>query len=622
MSSSGRSQSNVDLSDTKESPSQHVELPSEHTRDSLEQVPTTISEQNKNYLKVVHTDGTINYVDNNAVGGDVEGMPKGYFRSPQFIGTVVAQCLANVCAYLGFVLPSNVLSIINQELGPSTAINWVSTLWTLGSCIGFLLVGRISDIFGRRYMVLSMGVLGLIGCIIGALSQSVSMLIAASAFNGVAAASQLSFGIVLGELVPNTLRGPIVVLCFMSSAPVAIFGPIFARLMIQNTSAGWRWSFYIGIILSVIALVLYFFLYHPPTYSQLHVNGKTTRQQVKELDYIGIVLFIIGCVLFLVGLSWGGTVYPWTSAETLCTLLIGIATLVLFALYETFWCKGQPLMPPRLFKIPGYVAICGVAAIGAMVYYSLTLIWPTLIGTVYTTDTLQIGIQSSVVGGGIVAGQILGGTFIAWVPKVKVQTVIAACLSFAFMTSLVTLDKDHWASFITLSVLAMVSVGFIDNIAFPGVTLVIEPQDIGLATGVMGSLRALGGAVAQALYVSVLDNKLQNYLPDYATAAAVGAGLPESSVSDLLAGISTGNLTGVPGITSSIIAAVTDSETAAYTDAFKMVFYCAIPFSVIMIVGACFVPNMEKYLGDNVARKLQYPGSAKVAAKKAEAGEV
>lgn len=193
--------------------------------------------------------------------------------------------------------------MINADLGNSPDINWVATVWTLGSCIGFLLVGRISDIFGRRDMVLGTGVLGLIGCIIGSCAQSVGMLIAANICNGIAAAGQLSFGIVLGELVPNSMRGPIVTLVFMSSAPFAIFGPTIARLFIENTSSRWRWSYYLGDIFSVLSLVLYYYLYHPPTYDQLHVNGKTKRQQLRELDYVGMFLFIAGCVLFLVGLS-------------------------------------------------------------------------------------------------------------------------------------------------------------------------------------------------------------------------------------------------------------------------------------------------------------------------------
>lgn len=116
----------------------------------------------------------------------------------------------------------------------------------------------------------------------------------------------------------------------------------------------------------------------------------------------------------------------------------------------------------------------------------------------------------------------------------------------------------------------------VDNISFPGVTLVLEPQDIGLATGVMGSIRALGGAVAQALYVSVLTNKLNDYIPAYVAPAATEAGLPQSSLTQLFAGITAGSFVDVPGITDSIIAAVADALKLAYTEAFKIVF-CKYP---------------------------------------------
>lgn len=226
--------------------------------------------------------------------------------------------------------------LINASLGGSPNIGWVATAWTLGSSIGFLLVGRLSDIFGRRYIVLGGGVLSLIGCIIGATAQSVETLIAASVFNGIAAAQQLSFGIFLGELVPNRLRGPVIGGVFLSAVPFSVFGPSIARAFITNTAAGWRWSFYMSIIFAAIALVLAFFFYHPPSYAQLHIGGKSKAQQVKELDYIGITLFVSGCVLFLVGLSWGGVAYPWVSGHVLGTLISGIVTLIIFAVYGEY----------------------------------------------------------------------------------------------------------------------------------------------------------------------------------------------------------------------------------------------------------------------------------------------
>jgi hypothetical protein len=60
-------------------------------------------------VETVHKDGTIDLVDTHAIGGELEEMPKGYYRSAQFIGTVTAVCTGSMCAYLGWVLPANTL---------------------------------------------------------------------------------------------------------------------------------------------------------------------------------------------------------------------------------------------------------------------------------------------------------------------------------------------------------------------------------------------------------------------------------------------------------------------------------------------------------------------------------
>lgn len=573
-----------------------------------DQVEVASSTEHIEAVKFVHTDGTVDNVDTHAIGGELEEMPKGYFRSIQFIGTVVAVCTGSICAYLGWVLPANTLALINQDIGPSPNLGWVGTVWILGSAVGFLLVGRLSDIFGRKWMVIGTTILSIIGNIVGGTAHSIETLIAANACNGVAAAGQLSFGIVLGELVPNKQRGPIVTLVFASSLPFAVFGPIIARKFIDNTAAGWRWSYYLGIIFGGITIILYQFLYHPPTYRQLHVNGKTKWQAFKELDFIGIFLFIAGCVLFLIGLSWGGQVYPWTSAHVLATMIVGILTLIGFGLYEQYLCKTIPLMPPRLFKNIGYVAIVMAACIGAMVYYSMTVIWPTLITTVYTPDVIKVGWQSSVVGGGVLLGQLVGGFALSYMPYVKWQCIILACLSTAFVGSLAALGPDTHTFVITMGTLGCFVIGWIDNITFPGVTLVIEPQDIGLATGVLGSIRALGGAVAQALYVSILINKSTENIPKNVIPAATGAGLPASSLPDLFKGITLGNFTAVPGITPAVIAATGAAVQDAYVTTFHYIFYATIPFGVLLIVSCVFIPDMDKYLHNNVAKRLQHMG--------------
>ena len=197
-------------------------------------------------------------------------------------------------------------------------------------------------------------------------------------------------------------------------------------------------------------------------------------------------------------------------------------------------------------------------------------------------------------------------------PHVKLQTILAAISGCAFFGALASLSASKNAELLILGLLGATSIGFIDNIAFPGVTLVIEAQDIGLAMGVMGSIRAMGGAVAQVLYVAILDEKLRAYIPSYVAPVAREAGLAESSIPTLLnIAETTGHASAfasssvVPGMTKSIVHAVTPAVVRAYVDAFRTVFFATIPFGVVLVVSAAYVPDMEGYLGNDVAKRLQ-----------------
>ena len=114
-------------------------------------------------------------------------------------------------------------------------------------------------------------------------------------------------------------------------------------------------------------------------------------------------------------------------------------------------------MPPRLFRSVGYVAVVGCATIGAMVYYAMTIIWPTAIGTLYTTDVMEIGWQSCLVGGGILLGQIIGGFSLSYVPKVKWQSIASCAIGGALISSLASISPAHHTAAIAQGAVGLVS---------------------------------------------------------------------------------------------------------------------------------------------------------------------
>ena len=128
------------------------------------------------------------------------------YREPKFIGSYIAALLGACASFTGFLMPVTSLALIEAVLPPSPNGIWIPLAWILSSAISFLLLGRLSDIFGRRWFFTACSMFGLIGSIIGSTVNNINPLIAASVFLGLGASGQLSFIISIGELVPIKQR--------------------------------------------------------------------------------------------------------------------------------------------------------------------------------------------------------------------------------------------------------------------------------------------------------------------------------------------------------------------------------------------------------------------------------
>lgn len=272
------------------------------------------------------------------------------------------------------------LSWLTVRQGPSANINWVALVWTLTVAVGYTLVGRLSDIFGRRYFFIGGATLGLIGSIVAATAKSVDALIGATVLLGLAASSQISFTYVVGELVPVRHRFIINGLINAVNIPVGVFGPVVARSFILYTAAGWRWNYYLTIILSTqnrchylydtykaidaLSLILWALFYYPPDFVRLH-RVRSRWQEIKSIDYVGIVLFTGGLLLLLMGLSWGGGQYPWKSGHVIGCIVTGFVALVAFVVYGTSSANAVD----KFTLTPCRDVLWGVSPVGADVHF-------------------------------------------------------------------------------------------------------------------------------------------------------------------------------------------------------------------------------------------------------------
>lgn len=154
-------------------------------------------------------------------------------------------------------------------------------------------------------------------------------------------------------------------------------GPSIAYSFVENyPSLGWRGLYWFLLAINAAALACWVFFYFPPSFSKKHdgEENASISYWVKNFDYVGALLFAGGLVGLLLGLSWGGSVYPWNHAAPISGITIGGVTLIAFVLWEIYAPIKEPLVPMHLFRNTEWASAVVLLGLGAGVYYAFAII--------------------------------------------------------------------------------------------------------------------------------------------------------------------------------------------------------------------------------------------------------
>lgn len=470
------------------------------------------------------------------------------------------------------------------------------------------IIGRVTDIFGRRWVFVGGAALGVIGSIICATARSVNALIGGTTIIGIASATQLSYYYVMGELVPMKYRLAGNAFCYLFTIPGSGLAPVTAHAFIQNhPGVGWRGCYYILIGVNTACFLCWFFFYHPPTFRMKHGEHASLARYIRDFDYVGTVMYTGSLLILMMGLNWGGTVYPWKSGYVIGTIVAGFVGLVLFVLWESFAKLKEPLVPLHLFKNHGWNAATILSGLGASVYYALAIVWPNMVGVLYDDmSTMTSAWYSSFVGLFIIMGQIVGGVVAKSIGHLKWQCVITVLISGIFFGCTATSTPDSKARASAFVALGTFTIGWAESLAITIVTISAWDQNnLGSASGLAGSIRFFITSIASTVYNVVLNNRLAETVSELVPPAIIDAGLPSSSVSAFMSALTAGTgFADVPGVTDSIVAAGVWANKAANAEAYRTVFFVSIAFSGIALIAALLLPNVDSMLTSKVASTL------------------
>lgn len=258
---------------------------------------------------------------------DYKALPKGYYTSRSFLGTYFASRLAIMCGTAAFGFAAPLLGVINADIGPDARYTWISLVYNTVLAVFLSPVGRLSDIFGRRYFFVGGAVVAIIGCVVCATAQNIPTLVSSpipftvayminppqiggNVLLAAATATQLSFHFVIGELVPMKHRYFAIGMLYAFTYGSSGMGPaISASFVANHPNVGWRGVYWLLLAMNVAAFICWTAFYFPPTFEEKHKHDQNRSKiyWLKHFDWIGTLLFASGFVVFLMGLSWGGS---------------------------------------------------------------------------------------------------------------------------------------------------------------------------------------------------------------------------------------------------------------------------------------------------------------------------
>lgn len=384
------------------------------------------------------------------------------------------------------VIPASVIQAqIAGQLGAASQSAWMASGFFITGVVAMMICAPNSDLFGRRWFLIAGNVMAAVGSVIAGTAQSFQQLLAGMAIAGFGSGIGQMVAFAGPELLPNKWRPTAVVIADSFCLIASVIGPVVGRAAIRNNSTtGWPWLFYGSTIVNGFVAVALYFTYFPPK----HPRGLSFRQALKELDYVGALLFIISSVLILVGVVYASYLQS-SDARVVGPLVSGFAVLIGFACWETWAPLKQPLTPTALFVHNRGQTLTAPFIVTLMVtvyYLGGTIVWNTIINVVFVTPEssesyiygITVAQGLSIVGGAVLLSS-LGSYLKHW--KWTMFGCVTLMTMFGGLMALVSTERRKLL--MALNVLLSMSYGWSQFLSIAYCQFGAPQMEIGIAGG-------------------------------------------------------------------------------------------------------------------------------------------
>ena len=439
----------------------------------------------------------------------------------QVVFTMGGLMLALFLAALDQTVVSTAMPRIIADLGGFDRFTWVTTSYLVASTTAVPIVGRLSDLYGRKAFFIGGIIVFLVGSVLAGASQTMNQLIFFRAIQGIGGGSMMALSFAsVGDLFPPAERGKYQGIVAGVFGLSSVIGPTLGGFITDNLS--WNWVFYINVPLGLAVIVL-FIRFFP------HIRPD---RLARRLDYAGMALLVLIVVPLLVGLSLGGVEFEWLSLQVVGILLFAILMIVAFIAVEQR--ADEPIMPLSIYsnRVVSIsllaVFITGFGMFGAIIF--VPLFFQGVLGASATSSgSFLTPMMLSMVVAATLAGQTLsrfGGHY-------RIQGLIGIAIMCGGMVLMSRMTAD--TSYVQ-AVGSIVVMGLGLGITFPSFTISVQnavPHNLlGVVTSATQFYRSVGGALGLAILGSYMASRFAAGLSD-SLPAEVRRALPEEQLSEM-----------------------------------------------------------------------------------------
>lgn len=420
-------------------------------------------------------------------------------------------------AALDQTIVGTALPKILSEFNALKELTWVVTAYLLTSTISVPIAGKLSDIYGRRRLLLIGIVIFVIASLLCGVAQNIEQMIGFRALQGIGGGILFANAFaIIGDLFDARERGKWQGIFGAVFGLSSLVGPLLGGFLtdghqVFGLMTDWRWTFLINVPVGIVSYVL-IAKYMP-----------TIKAAVKPIiDYLGAALLTVGLASLVLATSLGGTSMElwgtmvdlgWTSPAILGLFALTIASLTAFAFAEKR--AADPILPLRFFKNRIFVVISILFLLFGAGFFSAIIYVPTFAQQVLNYSATNSGIIMLPMVLGLTVASIGVGQLVNKTGKYKAFIIAGMAIGTLGIFSMSGLNPQ--STYFDLAWrMALTGVGM--GMAMPIFSLAVQnalPQkDLGAATSSSQLFRSIGGTVGLAIMGGVLNNILAGKLTD------------------------------------------------------------------------------------------------------------